>query len=108
MIGGMAKHKIRIGRFPMKRALITVIALALVFGASTVWAAKTNRLSIATGGTGGVYYPMGGSMAAVISKYVPYAEATAEVTAASVDNCILIWKKKADLAFSMADTAWDA
>jgi len=92
----------------MKRALITMIALALVLGASTVWAAKTNRLSIATGGTGGVYYPMGGSMAAVISKYVPYAEATAEVTAASVDNCILIWKKKADLAFSMADTAWDA
>jgi uncharacterized protein len=92
----------------MKRALITLMILVLILGVSAARAAKTERLSIATGGTGGVYYPMGGGMAAAISKYIPSAEATAEVTAASVDNCILIWKKKADLAFSMADTAWDA
>ncbi len=92
----------------MKRALVVIMALALVVTASTAGAAKTERLSIATGGTGGVYYPMGGAMAAIISKYIPSAEATAEVTAASVDNCLLIWQKKADLAFSMADTAWDA
>jgi len=92
----------------MKRALVVIMALALVVTASTAGAAKTERLSIATGGTGGVYYPMGGAMAAVISKYIPSTEATAEVTAASVDNCLLIGQKKADLAFSMADTAWDA
>ena len=92
----------------MKRVAMAVMILTLIFGASAVRAAKIERLSIATGGTGGVYYPMGGGMAAVISKNVPSTEATAEVTAASVDNCILIWKKKADLAFSMADTAWDA
>ena len=60
-----------------------------IFVASPVWAQKTVRLSIATGGTGGVYYPMGGGMANIISKYIPYAEATAEVTTASVDNCRL-------------------
>jgi hypothetical protein len=92
----------------MKRVLVVITALALVVAASAAGAAKTERLSIATGGTGGVYYPMGGAMAAIISKYIPSAEATAEVTAASVDNCLLIWQKKADLAFSMADTAWDA
>jgi TRAP transporter TAXI family solute receptor len=92
----------------MKRALVVLMALALVLTASAAGAAKTERLSIATGGTGGVYYPMGGAMAAVISKYIPSTEATAEVTAASVDNCLLISQKKADLAFSMADTAFDA
>jgi len=92
----------------MKRVLMISLTLVLALGIITVWAAKTHRLSIATGGTGGVYYPMGGGMASVISKYVPYIEATAEVTSASVDNCLLIRGKKADLAFSMADTAWDA
>lgn len=56
------------------------------------------KLSIATGGTGGVYYPLGGGMASVISKYVKYAEATAEVTSASVDNCLLVGAGKAALA----------
>jgi TRAP transporter TAXI family solute receptor len=65
-------------------------------------------LSIATGGTGGVYYPMGGGMANILSKYIPYLEATAEVTTASVDNCRLVSAGKADLAFIMADTGWDA
>jgi TRAP transporter TAXI family solute receptor len=65
-------------------------------------------LSIATGGTGGVYYPMGGGMANILSKYIPYLEATAEVTTASVDNCRLVAAGKADLAFIMADTGWDA
>jgi TRAP transporter TAXI family solute receptor len=66
------------------------------------------RLSIATGGTGGVYYPYGGGMAAVLSKHLPGVEATAEVTAASVDNCKLVAAQKADLGFVMGDTAHDA
>ena len=66
------------------------------------------RLSIATGGTGGVYYPYGGGMAAVLSKHLPGVEATAEVTAASVDNCKLVAVQKADLGFVMGDTAHDA
>ncbi len=82
--------------------------LVVLFLVSPGWAQKSLRLSIATGGTGGVYYPMGGGMANIISKYIPYAEATAEVTNASVDNCRLLAMKKADLAFVMADTAWDA
>jgi len=92
----------------MRRLLIVGVVLVLIFSFSSAWAQKTVRLSIATGGTGGVYYPYGGGMANVISKYVSYAEATAEVTTASVDNCILVGKGKAEMAFVMADTAWDA
>ncbi len=82
--------------------------MVMVFMVSTVWAQKTVRLSIATGGTGGVYYPLGGGMANVLSKYIPYMEATAEVTTASVDNCRLVGAGKAEMALIMADTGWDA
>src|SRR4030095_9444177 len=66
------------------------------------------RLSIATGGTGGVYYPYGGGIAKVISENIPNVEATAEVTAASVDNLKFLRDQIADLAFTTADTLVDA
>jgi TRAP transporter TAXI family solute receptor len=92
----------------MRRLFIFAVVSLLVFSFSSAWAQKTVRLSIATGGTGGVYYPLGGGMANVISKYIPYTEATAEVTTASVDNCRLIGAGKGELALIMADTGWDA
>ncbi|MBU2499160.1 MAG: TAXI family TRAP transporter solute-binding subunit [Proteobacteria bacterium] len=92
----------------MKRLFMLGLVLTLVFSFSTAWAQKEVRLTIATGGTGGVYYPLGGGMANVISKYVSYVEATAEVTAASVDNCLLVGGKKSDMALIMADVGWDA
>jgi TRAP transporter TAXI family solute receptor len=92
----------------MRRLIISGVILVLIFSFSSAWAQKSVRLSIATGGTGGVYYPMGGGMANILSKYIPYLEATAEVTTASVDNCRLVAAGKADLAFIMADTGWDA
>ena len=92
----------------MRRLIIFGVILVLILPFSSAWAQKTVRLSIATGGTGGVYYPLGGGMANVISKYIPYTEATAEVTTASVDNCRLVGAGKAELALIMADTGWDA
>ena len=66
------------------------------------------RLSIATGGTGGVYYPYGGAIARVITGHLAGVEATAEVTAASVDNLKLVRDHKSDIAFSLADTLDEA
>ena len=66
------------------------------------------RVSIATGNAGGVYYPYGGGLARMISLYVPRVQATAEVTAASVDNLKLIQRGKADVAFTLTDTLDDA
>ena len=85
-----------------------LIAFVLVFTIFSVQAQqKPVKLSIATGGTGGVYYPLGGGLANVLSKNLPAVEATAEVTSASVDNIKLIGARKADVAFSLADTASD-
>jgi TRAP-type uncharacterized transport system substrate-binding protein len=61
------------------------VAVALAV-AVPIAAQQPNRISITTGGTGGVYYPMGGGMANVLSKYVPGLQATAEVTGGSVDS----------------------
>ncbi len=92
----------------MRKLMILIIISILVFSVSITLAQKTVRISIATGGTGGVYYPLGGGMANVLSKYIPYMEATAEVTTASVDNCLLVGAGKSDLALIMADSGWDA
>ena len=81
--------------------------ILLTLFAMPVNAQVKNRISIATGGTGGVYYPLGGGMAALISKHIPSTEATAEVTTASVDNVKLLHGNRVGLAFSLPDTAWD-
>ena len=86
-----------------------LLALALAFTSSSAAAQqKSVRLSIATGGTGGVYYPLGGGLANVLTAALPKVEATAEVTSASVDNLKLVGAGKADIAFTLADTAADA
>jgi uncharacterized protein len=71
-------------------------------------AAAQNQLSIATGGTGGVYYPLGGGIAELINKHMPGYKAVAEVTGASVENMGLIARGDSDVAFSLADTAYQA
>ncbi len=83
--------------------LLRALALCLV-----PFAAQAQNLSIATGGTGGVYYPLGGGMAAVLSKYVPGMQATAEVTGGSVANLQLIGTGKPYLAMTMVDAGLDA
>jgi TRAP transporter TAXI family solute receptor len=70
--------------------------------------AHAQNLSIATGGTGGVYYPLGGGMAAMLSKHVPGMQATAEVTGGSVANLQLIGSGKPYIALTQADAAIDA
>jgi TRAP transporter TAXI family solute receptor len=72
------------------------------------FSAQAQNLSIATGGTGGVYYPLGGGMAAVLSKYVQGMQATAEVTGGSVANLQLIGTGKPYLAMTMVDAGLDA
>ena len=89
----------------MKRILAAAFAVA--FGAFVV-NAQAENISIATGGTGGVYYPLGGGLAEVLSKHVPGMQATAEVTGGSVDNLKLIGSGKPYIGFSMTDAAQDA
>ena len=69
---------------------------------------ETRHLSIATGGTGGVYYPYGGTLARLLTTHLPGVNATAEVTGASVDNLKLLQLGRVDLAFTLADSLAEA
>src|SRR5258706_12343335 len=81
---------------------------ALLFAGAISLGAQAQNISIATGGTGGVYYPLGGGMAAVLSKFLPGMQATAEVTGGSVANLQLIGTGKPYLAMTMVDAGLDA
>jgi len=90
----------------MRNFLLGLVACAAV--ALPAAAQQKIMISIATGPTGGVYYPMGGGMANILSKTVPGLSATAEATAGSIANLEFILTKKAEVAFSMADASYDA
>lgn len=80
--------------------------LSIVFAGAV--AAQQKTLAIATGGTGGVYYPLGGGLANILSKALPGVQAAAEVTGGSVDNLKLIGSGQAELALTMVDATLDA
>jgi TRAP transporter TAXI family solute receptor len=61
-------------------------------------------LTIATGGSSGPYYTIGGAMAKVYKEKLGY-NASVQSTGASVENINLLKTKKADLAFAMSDVA---
>ncbi len=109
-----------LGRPALRRASLVLAVTALVAcqpispgggGSASPGAsggAATQRLSIATGGTAGVYFPLGGGLAVLISQNIPGYSATAEETNASVDNMNLISSGDSDIAFVLGDTAADA
>jgi TRAP transporter TAXI family solute receptor len=93
----------RIPSIPIAALLLAALCLALI-GCGE----QKKMLSIATGGTGGVYYPLGGGLANTLSQHLPGYQVTSEVTGGSIDNLRLVGSRRADVAFSMVDVAWDA
>ena len=85
------------------RNLLSAAAAAMILAAAP---ASAQQLSIATGGTGGTYYPYGGGLAELITKYVDGSTAVAEVTGASVENMGLISRGDSDIAIGLADTVY--
>jgi uncharacterized protein len=81
----------------------------LAFVAPTKLQAQVRRrLSIATAASGSVFYPLGGAMAAVLSRKVPGLEVTAEMTSGVIDNMRLLEAGKVALALTHSMVAWDA
>jgi TRAP transporter TAXI family solute receptor len=95
----------------MKLRTLLAVAAAAAMGAAvgtTTALAQSKQMSIVTGGTGGVYYPLGGGFGNILGKELPGVTATAQVTGGSVANLQLIGSGKADIAFTQVDAAWDA
>ena len=89
------------------RAASESTAAASAAAASKALDFTGKTLNIATGGTGGVYIIYGAGLADMLTKKLKVA-ASAQSTPASVDNMKLIRDGKADLAFVLSDTSFDA
>jgi uncharacterized protein len=83
------------------------LAAGSLIGAPAL-AQSRQRITIVTGGTGGVFYPYGGGIAKILSEKVPNMQATSQVTGGSVDNCKLVAAGDAEIGFSTLDSAYDA
>ncbi len=101
----------------MKKLLFAMLALALVIGLAACGSSESSgeagdsslpsQLIIATGGTSGVYYPLGGGIAQIISENTNVS-ATAQTTGGSVENMRLLGSKEVELAFVQNDIAYYA
>ena len=91
-------------KFTWKHGAAAVAAIAI---ATTAVAQQRLFFGIATGGTGGTYYPLGGMLAQLISNKATVdgkkISATAEAAGASVGNAQLLGKKEIESAFVAAD-----
>jgi TRAP transporter TAXI family solute receptor len=97
-------------QFPrrLRKNSIAMLALGALALGGVEARAQSTQISVVTGGTGGVYYPLGGGLANVLTKALPNMQATAEVTGGSVDNLKAVGAGKADVGFSMVDAGMDA
>lgn len=75
--------------------------------AGSAQAQTATQMSIATGTTGGVYYPLGGALANYLSRGIPGMSATAEVTGGSVANLQLLGAGRAGLVLTQVDASVD-
>src|SRR6195256_592518 len=91
-----------------KTAAVLAVTISAALALAGVVHAQQKTIAIGTGGTGGVYYPLGGAIANVLSKALPNVQATAEVTGGSIDNLKLIGSGQSEMGFTMADAALDA
>ena len=90
----------------MNSTLIRALALAAAFVATPALAEE--RISIGTGGTGGLFYVIGAGMADVLNKNMPDASARAEVTGASVENIRRVAAGQMTFGFSSSSTLYEA
>ncbi|MBP0495615.1 TAXI family TRAP transporter solute-binding subunit [Roseomonas indoligenes] len=93
------------GSIPRRSVLA---AAGIVLAAPRMARAQGGQLAIGTGTTGGVYYPVGGALANMISRGIPGMSATVEVTGGSVGNLQLLGANRVGLIFSQVDAAVDA
>ncbi|MCX7781434.1 MAG: TAXI family TRAP transporter solute-binding subunit [Negativicutes bacterium] len=90
--------------------LMGIIALSLIAAGcgTSPTAGKPENINIATATTGGVYYPLGNAMAQLFNQKVPNVKASAQATAGTPQNVLLMQKKEAEIAFAQNGVAYYA
>lgn len=99
-------HFTPFGRFTIMRGILASLAIA----ASPVAAQAEEFINILTGGTSGVYYPIGVGLAKIYGDGIPGARTQVQATKASVENLNLLQQGKGEFAIALGDAvklAWD-
>jgi uncharacterized protein len=85
-----------------------IVASALVLAAPAAKAQQS--INILTGGTSGIYYPLGVALGGIYDKKIPNVKTQVQATKASVENLILLERDRGDVAFTIGDSlkaAWE-
>jgi hypothetical protein len=96
---------LKMKKLSMNCVLAGILALCAILVLSGPALARTEFISIGTGGTGGIYYPYGGGVAEIWNKHAKGVRAVAEVTGASVENVKLAHKGETVIGEVMGDVA---
>ncbi|MBI1262886.1 MAG: TAXI family TRAP transporter solute-binding subunit [Rhizobiales bacterium] len=99
----------------MRNRLLKKIGTALavssfLMGASMATARADAFINILTGGTSGVYYPLGVALSKIYGENIPGARTQVQATKASVENLNLLQKERGEIAFALGDSvqfAWE-
>lgn len=87
------------------RKVLLAACIALLSGGS---AYAAEFISILTGGTSGVYYPLGVALSQIYGKALPDAKSSVQATKASAENLNLLQAGRGELAFTLGDALSDA
>ena len=90
------------------RSLAAAAAVTAVALAAPLALAADNFINVLTGGTSGVYYPLGVALANAIGKAMPSAKTSVQATKASVENLNLLQAGRGEIAFTLGDSLSDA
>jgi uncharacterized protein len=90
------------------KLLAAAVAVAGVLSAPA--AAAQQFINVLTGGTSGVYYPLGVAIGKIYSDNIPNVKTQVQATKASVENLVLLQQGRGEIAFALGDAlkaAWE-
>ncbi len=83
-----------------------LLSVSLFAGAAASHAAEF--VNVLTGGTSGVYYPLGVALSQIYGKAIPGAKTSVQATKASAENLNLLQAGRGEIAFSLGDSLNEA
>ena len=87
---------------------LILVALGLILAVAKPTGAAETLITILTGSTSGIYYPLGTALSSIDAKVIPGANVTVQATAGSVQNLRLLEANDVELAFTLGDCLADA
>ena len=87
----------------IRTALVAITGMSLIAGAHAA-----DYINVLTGGTSGIYYPMGVALSQIYGKAIPQAKVSVQATKASAENLNLLQAGRGEVAFTLGDALSDA